>query len=209
MVATKLSIYNGALTLLGERKLIALTDNRESRRILDIIWDGGAVNFCLRRGLWNFAIRTIKIDYDPDYSPTFGYRKVFTKPTDCMRVVGLSADEYFVQPLNEYKDENNRWYSDVDSLYVSYVSNGETFGGDYSTWPELFTRYVESYLAAEICERLTQNTSKKQELVMIMKELLRDAKSVDAQDEAAAFPPRGSWSRSRFGSRNSTERRGD
>jgi hypothetical protein len=64
LATTKLSLYNGALRELGSRKLSSLSENRESRRVLDDIWDGGFRDEILESGLWTFAVRSIEIDRD-------------------------------------------------------------------------------------------------------------------------------------------------
>ena len=44
----RLDVYNGALRRLGSRRLASLTENREPRRVLDDIWNNGAlVNYAL------------------------------------------------------------------------------------------------------------------------------------------------------------------
>jgi len=78
-MATKLGLFNGALLMLGERSLATLTENREPRRLLDIVWDGGGVRTCLEAGIWNFAVRAARIEYDPSAEPGFGLDRAFTK----------------------------------------------------------------------------------------------------------------------------------
>lgn len=208
MTATKLSLYQGALVLLGERKLTALTDNVESRRTLDQIWDNNAQDYCLSNGLWNFAIRTVSIDADPDYTPTFGYANAFTKPSDWLITNGVSSDEYFTNPENSYADEAGFIFSDSDTLYLSYVSNHADYGGNLSLWTTAFRRYFEAYLAFEAAERITASENKKDGLYKLMAKRLIEAKSQDARNQPAAFPPRGSWSKARSGAGNNSERRG-
>jgi hypothetical protein len=76
-MASKLSIYNGALLALGERKLSSLTEARGSRRRLDSVWDDGGVKSCLQAGFWNFAMQSIELTYSPSITPAFGYRYAF------------------------------------------------------------------------------------------------------------------------------------
>jgi len=58
---TQLSIYNGALNILGERKLADLDENREPRYELDDIWDNEMIDRVLQFGLWNFAARSVEL----------------------------------------------------------------------------------------------------------------------------------------------------
>lgn len=196
-MTSKLALYNGALREVGERKLSGLTENREPRRLLDSVWDNDAVKTCLAAGLWNFATNTIELTYSPSVEPSFGYRRAFNKPENWVRTVAMCEDEYQKVPLLHYKDEGAYWYSDLDTIYVSYVDSGTTFGLDYSKWPANFTRYVESWLAARICMPLTQNQSKRDGLERDAEVWLTKAKSTDAMDDATAFPPPGTWSRAR------------
>ena len=99
MANDQLGLYNQALYLLGERSLASLTENREPRRILDVVWRG-AVKFCLEQGQWKFALRTSKLTYSTDVIPTFGYSRAFERPTDCVRLSKMCSDEYLKTPLN-------------------------------------------------------------------------------------------------------------
>ena len=46
MATDRLKLYNGALTIIGERSIASLTTNEESRRLLDNQWNDGAVRYC-------------------------------------------------------------------------------------------------------------------------------------------------------------------
>lgn len=208
MAATKLSLFNGALGFfVGERELSSLTENREPRRLLDAAWNNGAVDYCLEQGQWNFAMRTARVDYDPDLTPDFGYRRAFSKPDDWVRTAALCSDEYFNCPLTRYSDEVGYWFSDLDVIYVRYVSNDAAYGNDLSRWPKSFTHYVESHLALRISKRLTQSTTDREALKKESRKLLIDARSKDAMNEATSFMPQGRWSAARMRGlvRNRTE----
>src|SRR6185369_1444544 len=110
--------YNNALLDVGERALASVTEPREPRRLLDIAWDSGAVEWCLEQGQWNFAMRSSKLDYSPSVEPPFGYRRAFNKPTDWIRTAAVASDEYFRVPLLTYVDESSYWFSDLDTIYV-------------------------------------------------------------------------------------------
>ena len=198
-MASKLSVYNGALREVGERKLASLTENREPRRVLDSAWDAEAVKTCLAAGQWNFATNSIELTHSPSIDPAFGYSYAFDKPENWVRTVAMCGDERFNAPLLQYQDEGSYWYADVDPIYVRYVDAGTSFGLDYGKWPINFTRYVEFFLAARICMSLTQNASKRDGLETLAEVWLTKAKSSDAMDEPTKFLPPGSWSTARHG----------
>lgn len=208
MAATKLTLYNGALQLVTQRKLAALTEEGEPRRLLDDVWSRGAVQFCLEQGLWNFAMRTVRIDFDPDFDPDYGFQRVFTKPDDWVRTASVASDEYFRNPLSDYlyKDESGYWYSDEEPLYIRYVSNSDTYGFDFGLWPKTFERFVEAYLAQEIYPRLKGEKPAYKAIQEIYRDRKLDASSKDAMNEGAGVPAIQSWVRGRLGNRSRRDR---
>lgn len=206
---TRLSLYNGALRELGERQIASLSENREPRRVLDTAWDEGAVDFCLGAGIWRFAKRTVQLAAETGMAPEFGYQKVYTVPDDHIRTAALSADEYFNNPLVQYRFEAGFWFADVEPIFVSYVSNAANYGGDYALWPMEFVQYVHAYLAMQICTRLTQHEAKQDKLIALVKTRLNDAASGDAMEDPTVFPPMGRWVSSRLGSRSGRLDRGN
>lgn len=196
-MTTQLTLYNGALRLVGERRLSALTENREPKRYLDEVWDDDAVDYCLEQGLWNFATRTVKLDYNSSLTPPFGYERGFDVPDDFIRTVAVCQDEFFKIPLLDYAEESGFFFSNLDSIYVQYVSNDDNYGRDFSLWPQSFVKYVSSYLASEIVERLVQSETKLGDIFKIMTKRLMEAKSKDSMESPTKFTPAGSWSNAR------------
>ncbi len=203
---SKLTIYNGALTILGERKLTDLTENREPRWKLDTIWDNEFVDRVLQLGQWNFAQRTVQLEYSPSITPSFGYQYAFDKPLDFIRTLGLCHDEYFTIPITRYSDESAWIFTDAQIIYLKYVSNDVQWGGDYSLWPANFTEFAEHYLAYKVGPTLAGMNFNERELERKQKTLLLEAKSTDAMEQPAKFAPKGGWAQSRQGFRSSGDR---
>jgi hypothetical protein len=202
MATTQLKLYNAALRECGERSLANLTEDREPRRKLDEVWDGGRfVSQILEEGDWNFATRSVEIVADAGLTPPFGLPYGFEKPSDWVRTSMVCSDEFFNEPYNRYTDENGNWYAGLDTLYVQYVSNDAAYGLDFSKWPESFTSWAEFRLARKVHKRLTAAKTDYQILCEEEEKLLIKARGKDARAQGAAFMPRGSWSRARQGSR--------
>jgi hypothetical protein len=202
---TKLSLYNGALRILGERKLASLTEAREPRRKLDEAWDADALNTVLQAGQWNFGARSTRLESDPSITPEFGYQYAFEKPSDFVRVMGVCQDGYYNIPLTRYSFEGGYWYADLDQIFVRYVSNDAQYGADYSLWPPNFTRYAEAYLAELVAMGITQSADKKLAAQHEMKRWLTEAAATDAMEQPVKFKPAGSWSSARRGGRSGPE----
>lgn len=202
MTTSRLSLYNGALRLLGERKLASLSENREPRRYLDDAWNDGAVDYCLQAGQWKHAMRSRQLDYSPSVEPDFGYARAFDIPDDHLRLGGVFSDETMLAPLLDYREEAGYWLANLDTIYVRYVSNDSQFGGDYSLWPQTFVKFVEAHLASEVAMPLTQNRTKMDDMLGLREKALRDALSKDAMQDPTRIPPKGSWVRARYSQTN-------
>ncbi len=199
MATTKLKLYNEALRNLGERPIASLTESTERRRKLDEVWDGEALDTVLQMGQWNFAARSMALEYDPSITPWIGYTHAFEKPSDFIRLMGLCQDEYFRIPLNEYVTDGGYWYADQQTLYVRFVSNDAQYGGDYSLWPPNFTRLAGAWLAHEVCPGLTHDDTRTLEMEKKMKRRLKEAKAVDSMEQPTKFNAPSSWVLSRRG----------
>ena len=189
--ANKLDIYNGALLFIGARQLATLTDSVESRRLLDAVWDRGGIKTVLEHGQWNFAMRSSKFEYSPSVTPAFGHSRAFEKPSDFVRICAMCSDEFFTTPLLLYNDEAGFWFSDLDEIYVKYVSDDGSYGTDYSLWPTSFTRYVEAWFGCQIIWKLTQSKSEEENKKEECDGLKKQARSQDAFNDPTRFEPPG------------------
>lgn len=204
--ASQLSIYQGACSLVGERQLQSLTENRESRRALDDWWSRGLVNTCLAAGLWNFAARGVQFDYDPDFSPQWGFQCAFPHPSDWVRWMKICVDPYYENPLLQCTDEAGVLFCDLQRFWGKYVSNDPAWGMNMAVWSDKFQRYVEAEFGAAICMRVTGSLEKKKAVEDERDRLLKEAKSTDAMNDATALLPAGNWRQARHGRRGSIER---
>ncbi len=145
---TRLTVYQGALRLLGPHQLASLEDNRPERLRLDEIWTE-AVQYLLERGLWNFAIRSVEMSNDESYEPLWGYDYSFSKPDDFVRTVSLSDDPTFVRGFEDFETEGGYWFANAEPLYLRYVSSDPQYGLNIEDWPQAFTKALEAHMAFE------------------------------------------------------------
>lgn len=197
----KLTIYNGALAHLEQRKLASLSEGREPKRVLDDLWDK-EVAWCLERHFWNFAYRSIELQYSASVTPTFGYAYAFQKPSDCIRTRKLSTSPTFLPPLLRFAEEAGFWYADEATLYIQFNSNHAQYGMDLGKWPASFADFVEHRLARKGCKRITGSDDLLQGAHGLIKQeekARRNAAAICAMNEPVGFAPRGSWVNSRTG----------
>lgn len=201
---TKQQLYTAALLALGERKYLT-SESTEAVRVLDEVYSG-ALEECLSQGFWNFGTITTVLKGDTGLARSdtgigvYGPRYGFTMPTNYLRTVALSGDEYFSYPLSGYTQENNQIQADVTPIYLRYVSSDTGAGLELTSWPRLFARYVELELACRCCLRLTQSESLLERLTKDRDKARTRARSKDAMDEEQPrFSPPGAWTQSRGG----------
>lgn len=199
----RLSIYNGALRKLKERALSSITENREPRRLLDAVWDSGGIRACLEAGQWSFANRKVSLSFSAGIQPEFDYPYAFELPTDYVRLTSISKTDTFGTPLTNYEFSSGFVFADVRTVYLTYVSDDPSYGGDFSLWPESFVEFVEWHFAYEIAPRLTTSDSLIDRVEQRMKSARSEAESIDTQRGPSKRIPLGSWSRARlYGGRN-------
>jgi hypothetical protein len=187
----RLSLYNGGLKILKQRKLSALTDAVEARYVLDDEYDK-VVAWALEQGLWNFALRTLAVEASVDVESEFGPTYAFERPEDYVRLNAISGNGHFDPTLNDYVDEGEYWLASVNPLYVSYVSNDTSYGMNLGRWPQTFVSTVEHELAYRAGPALTAMGAREyQDLERRRDKVLRDARSKDALNQPAQRPPSG------------------
>lgn len=199
-MADKLRIYKGALRLLGPHELATLTDDRPERYQLDDAWDD-AVEHLLNQGLWNFAIRAVQLSADDDVAPLFGWDYGFSQPDDYIRTVGISDEPTFRNGFENYEVEAGKWFANIDTLYLRYVSNDAQYGLNIGAWTQAFAKCLEAYLAFETGLPMSGDRGNRNDLFSLYEKRLTRAKTLDAFDESVKYSPQGRFVRARFSRR--------
>jgi hypothetical protein len=196
-MADRLNIYNGALRLLGQDILPSLTEEGPSRRALDSAWQD-AGDYLLAKGLWNFALRFVKLTASPSDASAFGYAYVFDKPDDWVRTASITIDGTDSSPLRNYDDRAGYWLADLETIYVRYVSDDDDYGWNVGAWRQPFAKCFSAYLAFECGLPISNDKGNRNDLYTLYKGLLKDAKALDAVDETVREKPAGRLTRSRM-----------
>jgi hypothetical protein len=200
-VATKLTVYNRALLALKSRRLSSLTENRAERRDLDAVWDE-TLRWMLERALWNFATAPEEWTPSATTESQFGYQYVYEKPDDYMRLIDISANERFRPTLSDFAEESDYFLSDVNPMWVRFVSTDITKGYDPGKWKPAFAEAMALELAwragPHICSLSGQD---KEDLRKDRRKALSEAKASDAVNQPLAVMPPGRLAQARAGRR--------
>lgn len=195
-MVSKLELYNMALGHLGPVRLASLTENRADRREIDAVYTQ-AIDHILENGVWAFALRSQKIEPDTDFDPLFGRTYAYTLPDDFVRLRRICTDERMTQEDETYFREGDQVFSDQSVLYVTFVSDDTNYGYNLGKWSQMFAEAVAAEIAYKSGLPITKDRGTKNDLEVIKKRKLLDAKRIDALDEPVKFKPQGSWVRSR------------
>lgn len=196
MAVTKTTLYRDAIMLLKQDAVdVTVTDDNAFVNNLDLVYDR-ALAFCLIKGDWNFATRTVSIEASDDLDSGFGYSNVIEKPDDYAgRIVAISGNELFDPQLDRYDEDGGlqgNIFCDADPLYLRYISNGTDYGLNLSIWPATFERFVEYELAWRIAPQLTSwSAAEREEFRKERNRVLREAQANDARNQGAKPTPQG------------------
>jgi hypothetical protein len=201
-MTTQLALYKEAALILRE-PASTLTVSTDSVLVnaLNDVW-AEARSFTLESGRWNFAARSVALESDTDAEPEFGYSFSFQKPSDYKNLIALSGSATFYPAFgaNEYRDEGERWYANVDPLYASIVSDDAAFGGDLSLWPDVVAKALQYELAFRVAPHVTNWGQDALDRLEKQKErALRKARSWDAAKQPPEQPSPGRLASARRG----------
>lgn len=166
-----IDICNSALDKVGQTPIMSLTDGNRAAKLCNRNWPL-VRDKVLRDHPWNFAVKRA-ILAPTTVVPAWGFGSAFQKPTDMLRLL-----EVLDLQAGEYQVEGGAILADGNTLRVRYVARIE----DPNAYDALFCDSVAIALALELCEPLTQSSSKIQLLEQAYRDSLLRAKSADAQE---------------------------
>lgn len=172
-MASKVSISNLALTILGADRITSIDDNSENARRLNTIYDY-CVDDVLRAHPWNFAIQRQLLALLAT-TPIFEYSYEFQLPGDCLRPIEISDGTSII---TDFKVEGRKILCDNSSIYIKYISRIT----DPNQYTSQFIFVLSSRLAAEIAYAVTNNKSTANQIFELYAARLQQAKGTDAQE---------------------------
>src|SRR5688572_21893065 len=197
MSTNKLEVYNRALDLIGEQRLVHLSQLRLSRHALDNVYDF-VLSECLSQGMWFFAMRVSSLTSTSLPTPDFGFNYAFAIPSDRIYPYMLFKTAEGLIRLDDYTEISDVYLTRVTPVYLEYTSNDASYGKNLTNWPYPFARYVTSVLASKICYQITRNA----ELCMKLEELsiawLQDARMADGLVSTPGLPAYNTIERRQF-----------
>lgn len=199
-MAASIELCNHALTKLGADRILALTDDSKAARALLAVYDR-LLDAELQGNRWTFATKRASL---PALlaAPVWGYARAFGLPTDCLSLVwidgagvALGLADLSMDSAAPYTIEERSILTDLGApLRIKYVARIE----DATRWDPCFWNALAARLAFEICEDVTQSSSKKQELWGEYRAAIAQARRLAAIQGPPQSLPDDSWLQSRL-----------
>lgn len=194
-MASKVDIANFALMKLGEGTIMALTDNSEQARVMNLIWDM-TQDSEFRNRVWSFSVKRAQLAASAT-APSWGYDYQYPLPADFLRL--LQADEVFPAPdMSDYRNmdaaiyriEGNAILTNLSApLKIKYVARIT----DTGLWDSGFVSVMASRLAVEACHRLTSKEGYVEVLQRDYRNAVADAMRANAFEKAPEALPDSAW----------------
>ena len=189
-MASDVEIANRALSKLGDKTIVSLTEDSNSAR---------AINECyvlvrkneIRRHPWHFAKRRALLAASAT-APAFDFSYAYPLPSDCLRVLMPHPESDSVQYDGkvDWKIEGRSILSDqagpLKITYLADVTDSEQFDA-------AFVDTFAARLAAEVSMRVTGSAEKRKLALEEYRMSLLEARRVNAFEQFSIERPMGDW----------------
>lgn len=171
-----------ALAELGSDLISSLSDQTKNATLASAAWVP-VVKAVLRAYPWNCAKarKTLAPEGTTPTGDTWTYQ--FVLPPTCLRV--LSVDT----PDDAWTVEGRRVLTNTDNIHIEYIDYIE----DVSKWDDLLAAAVSARLGHMLAYALTQSQSMKDNMWESYKMKVREARSVDAQENGRSEVQADEW----------------
>lgn len=190
-MASETSIANRALQLLGQKRIVALTENSVGARAAAACYEPMRDKL-LERYRWTFSIKRATLAADAT-APDWGRNNSFTLPSDYIkRADPYNEDIYFGQ---DWEIEGRQLYTnDAGPIYLRYVARIT----NASLFSPSFCEALSHEMANAMCEELTQSNTKKAAIEAATKDIIRQAVTSNSMEKMPMETPDGSWIEDRY-----------
>jgi len=181
MTTSAVTICSNALLLLGDNPISDFNENSDRARLAANLWEP-VRNFVLRSHPWKCATKRVALAPDADGSgnlivPAMDYAMQFTLPNDFMKI--LQVGEYGAEV--DYREESGKLLADDNPLLLKYIWRND----NPATYDDMLVWGLTNAMKAVFAYPITQSTSLEQLVEDAIKDLLRQARAVDGQDNPA------------------------
>lgn len=174
MTYTKISLCSKALLKIGAATITSFEEGTAEAEVAANLYP------YIRDGLlssypWTFAVSQTRLPQLED-APLADYKYAYALPNDFLRIIsaGIGSRGRGL----EYRIVENALHSNLPEVNLTYIFRPEEYN-----FPAYFCEALINKLAFEFCIPLTESTSRAEFLGKIYEESVKQARSVDAQQD--------------------------
>lgn len=185
-MASVVGICNRALQKLGAKRINDLDEGTPNARSCSQVYES-VRDEELEKHTWSCAMARASLPVLAS-SPLFGKTNSFQLPSDFIRL--LPPDPEYNYNTHDWQIEQNKIYTnDSAPLNVRYIFRLE----DPNVMTPIFRELIATKMALEMCIEIAQSNVKKSELKDDYRQILREARRVNAIQRISQFPPTDEW----------------
>jgi len=173
MAASEVSICSNALLMLGDNPINSFTEASPRARLAANLWDS-VRDAVLRAHPWNCAVKRAVLAPDAE-TPAFDWDFQFELPHDCLRIlsVGLRGQE------SSWLVESGKLLCNDNPVALRYIWKNK----NPARWDSLLVQAMTVAMRAVFAQPTTGSTSLEQLVQAELKDLIRQARATDGQEE--------------------------
>lgn len=188
-MASKISICNIALTMLGQsRSILSLDEDSKAARTFSALWDS-TLEEVLRGHPWNFATKRIVCPALLT-APAFGYDFTYQLPSDCVRVLLVGEGD---SDTVDYEIEGRTIVTDEAPCKLKYTARVT----DTGLFDSIFTVILAARLAFYAAYAITAQPGASGAMQNIYKDAMSGGTAVDGQEASPKQVQANTWVRAR------------
>lgn len=176
-MASEVEIVNIALTRIGEKTILVLTDDSDRARAANVLY-APTRDEVLAAFPWNFSIQRATLAQLAG-APVYGFKFAYQVPADALRVLETDLDDA------PWRREGNTILSDRSSVAVKYIARIT----DPNRFSAQFISALAYRLAADLAEIITGKAAVAQAMFNKFNEALRAARGTQYQEDGVEQHP--------------------
>ncbi|MGE0830170.1 MAG: hypothetical protein AB7O04_12575 [Hyphomonadaceae bacterium] len=194
-MASQLDIANWALTMLGEKRISALSDDTDNAELILGGWNMLRDALLVAQG-WRFAIERTSLAADTA-TPAWGFDYQYTVPGHVVRVLqvgqfypGPDMSDYRNSDGAEYRIEQGRILTNEGApLYVKWLINTVDIG----SWHPAFAKLMACDIADYVQPRAVQSDAAAQRIAFNRSQAWMLAGTTNAIEDPPDYPADDTW----------------
>lgn len=186
MSVSKVDIYNLALQKLGAGRVSAIDEDAPNQRSCTACY-AFMLDAELRSRAWVFSIKRVALAASTT-SPAFGNLSAYPLPSDCLRPLfnGNTFIDWMIESIDDAPAILTADGAPLNLRYISRVTDPNRFDIN-------FVQMLACRMALQMCEEITQSSSKKQDIGAEYTLIRNVARQMNAYEILPQEGPEDTW----------------